>query len=109
MVDSVRFVGVRLAEKQLEPARIGSGLRVKVKRSRLNLLRDDGDDDVLVSPPHQSPQCFVLLDGSTNVTGRSDWFAVNADDDITLPESSSVTPEIRGVGKSKSNVKFCRH
>lgn len=78
-----------------------SGLRVKVKRSRLNLLRNDGDDDVLVAPPHHRPQCFVPLDGGAHVTGRSDWFAVNANDDITLPEAGSGATEIRGKGGKK--------
>lgn len=102
----VKSVRVRLTEKQVEPARIASGLRVKVKGSRLNLLRDDGEDDVLVAPPHHSPQRFIPLDGGAHVTGRSDGFAVDADDDITLPEAGSVATEIRGGGGSRRNVKF---
>lgn len=98
----VKSVRVRLTEKQVEPARIASGLRVKVKGSRLNLLRDDGEDDVLVAPPHHSPQCFIPLDGGAHVTGRSDGFAVDADDDITLPEAGSVATEIRGEGGKKA-------
>lgn len=91
-----RFVSVcvGLAEKRLEPARIVSGLRVGVKRSRLDLLRDDVEDDVLIASPHHSPKCFVPLDGGAHVTGSGDWLAVNADDDVTLPEAGSVATEI---------------
>lgn len=93
-------------KKRLEPARIVSGLRVKVKSSRLNLLRDDGDDDVLVAPPHHSPQCFIPLDGDAHVAGRIDWFAVNADDDITLPEAGAVATEIRGEGTKQKKCQI---
>lgn len=101
----LKSVRVRLAEKKrLEPARIVSGLRVKVRRSRLNLLRDDGEDDVLVAPPHHSPQRLVPLDGGAHVTGRSDWVAVNADDDITFPEAGSVATEITEEGEKAKEM-----
>lgn len=77
------------------------GLRVKVKGSRLNLLRDDGEDDVLVAPPHHCAQCYIPFDGGAHVAGRSDWFAVDADDDVTLPEAGSVATEIGGEGGKK--------
>lgn len=93
-------------KKRLEPARIVSGLSVEVKRSRLNLLGDDGEDDVLVAPPHHSPQRLVPLDGDAHVSGRSDRFAVNADDDITLPEAGSVAAEIRGEGKKQKKCQL---
>ena len=59
-------------------------------RSRLDLLWDDGQDDVLVSSPHHRSQRLVPLDGGAHVTGRGDPLVVDADDDITLLQASAV-------------------
>lgn len=79
-------------EKRVEPAWVA--LRVLVSRSRLDFLGDNGEDDVLVAPPHHSPQRVIPLDGGTHVTGRVDWLAIDADDDITLLQASTVATEM---------------
>lgn len=58
--------------------------------SRVDLLWDDGQDDVLVSSPHHRPQRLVPLYGGADVTGRGDLLAIYADDDITLLQARSV-------------------
>lgn len=65
------------------------------ERSRFNLLWDDGEDDVLVASPHHRPQRVVPLYGGANVTGRGDSLAIDADDDITLLQASSVAKKVK--------------
>lgn len=77
----------------MEPAQVA--LSVLVSRSRLDFLGDNGEDDVLVSPPHHSPQRLISLDGGTHVTGRGDWLAIDADDDITLLQAGAVATEVK--------------
>lgn len=60
------------------------------ERSRVDLLGDDGEDDVLVASPHHRPQRLVPLDGGADVAGRSDALAVDADDDVALLQAGSV-------------------
>lgn len=65
--------------------------------SRLNLLRGDGEDDVLVASSHYRLQRLVLFYGSADVAGGGDWLAIDADDDVRLLQASSDTEtEIRG-------------
>lgn len=39
------------------------------ERSRVDLLGDDGQHDVLVTAPHHHPQILVSLDGGADVIG----------------------------------------
>lgn len=57
-------------------------------RSRLTLLGDDGEDDVLVASSHHRSQRLVPFYGGADVTGRGDSLAVDADDDVTLLQAS---------------------
>lgn len=59
--------------------------------SRLDLLRDDGEDDILVASPYHRSQRLISLYGGADVTGRGDSLAIDADDDVTLLQASSVT------------------
>lgn len=61
------------------------------ERSRLDLLRHDGEDDVLIASPYHRSQRLISLYGGADVTGRGDSLAIDADDDITLQQASSVT------------------
>lgn len=63
------------------------------ERSRLNLLGDDVEDDVLVASPHHCSQCVVPLYGGAYITGRGDSLAIDTDDDIALLQASSVTKQ----------------
>lgn len=62
-------------------------------RSRLDLLGDDAEDDVLVASPHHRPQRVVPLYGGAHVAGRGDSLAVDADDDVALLQAGSVTKQ----------------
>ena len=60
------------------------------QRSRVDLLGDDGEDDVLVAAPHHRPQFIVPPDGGADVAGRGDPLAVDADDDVALLQAGPV-------------------
>lgn len=62
-------------------------------RSRVDLIWDDGEDDVLVPSPDHHPQRLVPLDGAADVAGRGDALAVDGDDDVTLLQTTSVEAE----------------
>lgn len=65
--------------------------------SRLNLLWDDSEDDVLVASSHHCLQRLVPFYGVADVAGRGDLLAIDADDDISLLQASSGTEkEMRG-------------
>lgn len=60
-------------------------------RSRLNLLWDDGEDDVLIASSHHCSQPLVPFYGIADITGRGDLLTIDADDDISLLQASSGT------------------
>lgn len=59
--------------------------------SGLDILGDNAEDHVLVASPHHHFQRFVPLYDSADITGRGDWLAVDADDDVFLLQASTVT------------------
>lgn len=44
-------------------------MRWRDERSRVNLLRHDGEDDVLVASSDHHAECVVFFDGVTDVAG----------------------------------------
>lgn len=61
--------------------------------SWFHFLRNDGEDHVLVASPHHCPQDAARSDNLADVAGRGDLLAVDADDDVSVLESRSVTHE----------------
>lgn len=59
------------------------------ERSRYNLFRHDGEDDILVSSPNHQAEGVVFFDGGADVTGWRDSLAVNADDDVVFLQTSA--------------------
>ena len=57
------------------------------RRSRVDLLRNDVEDDVLVPTAHHGPQRVVSPDGCADVVGRGDACVVDANDDVALLEA----------------------
>lgn len=53
-------------------------------RSRVNLLRNDGEHDVLIAPSYHCPKSLVFLDGRADIAGWCDPLTVDADYDIAL-------------------------
>lgn len=71
------------------------------ERSRVNVLGDDGEHDVLVPPPDHHSQRVVPLDRAADITGRGDSLAVDGDYDITLLQATSVEERGGNVAKKK--------
>lgn len=59
-------------------------------RSGFDLLRHDGEDDVLVSSPSHHAERVVLFDGGADVAGRCDPLSINADDDVAFLQTTTV-------------------
>lgn len=80
-------------------------LLILAATSRLDLLRDDGEHDVLVASPHHCSQRLVLLDGAADVAGRGDSLAIDGDDDISLLQASAVSEREKVFFFSR--ISFC--
>lgn len=77
------------------------------ERSRVNVLGDDGEHDVLVPPPDHHSQRVVPLDRAADITGRGDSLAVDGDYDVTLLQATSVERrEELGACSNKENVLY---
>lgn len=93
-------------ESQLGIGRLVSELNVcSFSWSRLDLLGNDGEDGVLVASSHHRSQRLLTLYGGADITGRGDPLAIDADDDVTFTQTSSVTQKDEFVCKLVS-VKF---
>lgn len=59
--------------------------------SRVNLLRNDGEDGILVATAHHQSQGPVPLDGAADFSGGRNALPVNADDDVMLLQAAPET------------------